>query len=127
MSIAGIGTDIVEIERLSQMSERALEKLKLRVLTPEEQQRYESMKFPIPYLAKRWAAKEAAAKALGTGIAQGVSFQDFQIDNSDSGAPILKVTGVAAQIAKSKNANFWHISLSDEKKYALAFVTLSSN
>ena len=101
MSIAGIGTDIVEIERLFQMSERALEKLKLRVLTPEEQQCYESMKFPIPYLAKRWAAKEAAAKALGTGIAQGVSFQDFQIDNSDSGAPILKVTGVAAQIAES--------------------------
>lgn len=127
MSIVGIGTDIVEIERLTQMPEKALHKLMLRVLTSEEQLRYQSLKFPIPYLAKRWAAKEAAAKALGTGIAKGVSFQDFQINNGSDGEPSLAVTGKAAEIAASKHAAQWHISLSDEKKYALAFVTLSSN
>lgn len=127
MSIVGIGTDIVEIERLSQMSDKALSKLMLRVLTPDEQLRYQSMKFPIPYLAKRWAAKEAAAKALGTGIAKGVSFQDFQIDNTEQGQPFLIVKGEAAKFADEKQGKRWHISISDEKQYALAFVTLSTD
>ncbi len=77
MSVLGIGTDIVDITRLEKMSDVVRAKLARRVLTDIEYEHYSNLKFPIPYLAKRWAGKEAAAKALGTGIAEGVSFSIF--------------------------------------------------
>lgn len=126
MSVKGIGTDIVDIERLVGFSGPALAKLAKRVLTDEELIRYNNMNFPIPFLAKRWAAKEAAAKALGTGIAAGISFQHIQINNLDSGQPVLVFSGEALKRAKSLSASSWHVSLSDEKKYATAFVVLSA-
>ena len=79
MSVVGIGTDIIEISRIENMSIKVRDKLALRVLTPMEHQKYQSLANPSLYLAKRWAGKEAASKALGTGIANGVSFQHFEI------------------------------------------------
>ena len=125
MSVVGIGTDIVEIARLEKMPEAALSKLVLRVLTPTEQAQYQQLKHPIPYLAKRWAGKEAAAKALGTGIAAGVSFQHIEIQSLASGQPILVFTDVALAKAQALQGKSWHISLSDEKTYATAFVVIS--
>ncbi|GAA6204220.1 MULTISPECIES: holo-ACP synthase [Thalassotalea] len=125
MSVVGIGNDIVQIKRLAAMNEQALERLALRILTPNEYRYYKTLKFHISYLAKRWAGKEAAAKALGTGIAEGVSFQHFEIASLASGQPQLILTEVALNKAKSLQANSWHISLSDEKDYATAFVVLS--
>ncbi len=125
MSVVGIGTDIVEIARLEQMPQAALAKLALRVLTPSEQEQYQQLKHPIPYLAKRWAGKEAAAKALGTGIAAGVSFQHIEIQSLASGQPILVFTDVALAKAQALQGKSWHISLSDEKTYATAFVVIS--
>ena len=125
MSVVGVGTDIIEINRLEQMKTAAREKLAQRVLTSTELQIYQQHHHAIAYLAKRWAAKEAAAKALGTGIAKGVSFQHFVISNTEAGQPILTLTGQALALAKQLGANHWHISLSDEAQYATAFVVLS--
>jgi len=125
MSVVGIGTDIIEISRLAKMKNTALDKLALRVLTPAEHQHYLQLKFKMPYLAKRWAGKEAAAKALGTGIAAGVSFQHFEIQSLNSGQPILVLSDLALEKATLLGATSWHISLSDEKEYATAFVVLS--
>lgn len=126
MSVVGIGTDIVQISRLEKMPEKVLNSLAKRVLTPEELVVFNELKFKIPFLAKRWAGKEAAAKALGTGIADGVSFQHMQINSLASGQPILALSDVALTKAKGLGAKSWHISLSDEIEYATAFVVLSS-
>lgn len=125
MSVVGIGTDIIEIDRLSSMSDKAQDKLARRVLTPVEHKQYLSLKFPLPFLAKRWAGKEATAKALGTGIAAGVSFQHIEIVNMASGKPVLTLTDVALAKAHELGAKSWHISLADETQYATAFVVLS--
>lgn len=125
MSVIGIGTDIVDITRLKNMSEKALDKLAIRVLTSQEYKHYHTLKFNIPYLAKRWAGKEAAVKALGTGIASGVSFQHVEITSLASGQPQLHFSHQALQIAESLGAKSYHISLSDETVYATAFVVLS--
>jgi len=128
MSVVGIGTDIVEISRLADMSNDAKNRLVNRILTNDEQVKYQSLNSNTQnaFLAKRWAAKEAAAKSLGTGIADGVSFQHIEIKSLPSGKPELILTGRALEIAKSLTATSWHISLSDEKKYATAFVVLSN-
>jgi len=126
MSVVGIGTDILEISRLAHMSDAALAKLAKRVLTTNELLKYQQLKFNMPFLAKRWAGKEATAKALGTGIASGVSFQHIEIQSLESGQPVLKLSDVALDKATALGAISWHISLSDEAHYATAFVVLSS-
>ncbi|WP_159818620.1 holo-ACP synthase [Colwellia sp. 20A7] len=130
MPVIGIGTDIVEISRIAKMSDNTRERLAKRVLTPNEYERFSTMNLnsvnnAVSYLAKRWAGKEAAAKALGTGIASGVSFQHIEIVTLESGQPTLILSNRALEIALSKKSKYWHISLADEKLYATAFVTLS--
>ena len=126
MSVVGIGTDIIEISRIEKMALNVRDRLALRVLTPMEYEKYQSLKNPALYLAKRWAGKEAASKALGTGIANGVSFQHFEIKTLDSGQPKLVLNNRAEELAYSLGAKTWHISLSDETLYATAFVVLSA-
>jgi holo-[acyl-carrier protein] synthase len=130
MPIVGIGTDIVEISRIANMTDITRERLAKRVLTPNEYQCFcsknlHSTASAASYLAKRWAGKEAAAKALGTGIANGVSFQHIEIKTLESGQPVLELSSRALELAQSLKANYWHISLADEKLFATAFVTLS--
>ena len=125
MSVVGIGTDIVNVSRIVNMADGAKQKLAKRVLTPQEQIVYQQSKQADAFLAKRWAAKEAAAKALGTGIAAGVSFQHIEIINLPSGQPTLTFSKQALLIAQEKGATTWHVSLSDEALYATAFVVLS--
>jgi holo-[acyl-carrier protein] synthase len=125
LSVIGIGTDIVDIRRIAKMSDSAQQRLAVRILTSNEYQHYLTLKQPERFLAKRWAGKEAAAKALGTGIANGVSFQHFNIVSLASGQPTLELSLQALTLAEALGANTWHISLSDEIKYATAFVVLS--
>jgi holo-[acyl-carrier protein] synthase len=125
LSVVGIGTDIVDIRRIAKMSSNAQQRLAKRILTDNEYQHYLTLKQPERFLAKRWAGKEAAAKALGTGIANGVSFQHFEIVSLASGQPTLELTLQALSLANKLKASSWHISLSDEVKYATAFVVLS--
>mgnify|MGYP005990126567 CR=1 FL=1 len=125
MSVVGIGNDIIDISRIENMADAAKNKLAIRVLTGREYEHYLSIKNADRYLAKRWAGKEAAAKSLGTGIASGVSFQNFDIVSMPSGQPTLVISGKALEIAKQLGAQSFHISMSDEKQYATAFVVLS--
>ena len=125
MSVVGIGNDIIDISRIENMADAAKNKLAIRVLTGREYEHYLSIKNADRYLAKRWAGKEAAAKSLGTGIASGVSFQNFDIVSMPSGQPTLVISGKALEIAKQLGAQSFHISMSDEKQYATAFVVVS--
>lgn len=127
MAIVGMGTDLVEIERIEQALARNGSRFAARLLTESERQVMATIAHPHFYLAKRFAAKEAAAKALGTGIAEGVSFQDFEISNRESGQPQLHLRGRAAEIAASLGVCRNWLSLTDEKRYAMATVILESD
>ncbi|SBS35074.1 Holo-[acyl-carrier-protein] synthase [Marinomonas aquimarina] len=124
--ILGIGTDIVEIERIAASIERLGERFVDRILTPSEREQFAQLNNvrAAAFLAKRFAAKEAAVKALGTGIGSGVSFQHFTVVNLPSGKPTLEVDeSIQGTLGRSVQ---WHLSLSDEQQFALAFVTLEA-
>ena len=123
MAIA-IGTDIVEIARLQDTVSRQGIKFVRRILCVNEQEQYQLKSTSTAFLAKRFAAKEAIAKALGTGIGNGVSFQDIEIFNNHKGAPQVKLTGGAAEVLKALGGTRVLLSLSDEKDYALAFAMI---
>lgn len=126
MTIA-IGTDILEIERLESALSRLGEKFIARILTPAERVRFDEIvddRSQLNFLAKRWCAKEAIAKALGTGIAKGVGWQQIEVLNQQSGAPTVLLTGAALQTLNDLGASKALISLSDERHYCVAFCTL---
>ena len=125
MSIKGIGTDIVSVQRIATVLARN-PNLALRVLTAQEYQRFQQHAKPAAFLAKRWAAKEAAAKALGTGIGR-VSFQHIHIGRTSAGQPTLQFTEWAQSRANELGVDEAHLSLSDERDYAIAYVILSAN
>ncbi len=125
--IIGIGTDLVEIARIHQSIEKLGERFVDRILTAAEKQRWleiSNQEKASAYVAKRFAAKEAAVKAIGTGIGSGVSFQHFSVTNMPSGQPILTVDDTIA--ARYDVPVTWHLSLTDEKAYAQAFVIIES-
>ncbi|MDV7105177.1 holo-ACP synthase [Vibrio sp. TH_r3] len=126
MAIVGLGTDIAEIERIEKALARNSHAFAERILSVSELQTYSTHKQQGRYLAKRFAAKEAAAKALGTGIAHGVTFHDFVVSNDDNGKPILVLCNKAQQIAQSKQVASIHLSISDERHYAVATVVMES-
>lgn len=126
MAIVGLGTDIVEIDRIAAQVDRLGDKLARRVLTDAELAIFQGSSQPARYLAKRFAAKEAAAKALGTGIGRGVSFQHIHIGNNVDGAPTIAFSEGAAARMQQLNAVVGHISIADEKRYAVATVILET-
>ncbi|MCG7585623.1 holo-ACP synthase [Photobacterium sp. OFAV2-7] len=126
MAILGLGTDIADIERVEKVLARSGDAFAERVLSPSEQAIFHSLKLKGRYLAKRFAVKEAASKALGTGIACGVSFHDFTVSNDERGKPILTLSGKAAELAEAMGATHVHLTIADEKKYAVATVILES-
>ena len=87
-----MGTDILKIERVDEVMARLGEKFMQRILTEQEQAEYRASTQGNRLLAKRFAAKEAVAKALGTGIGRGVSWQDIQIEHDDNGAPLVSLS-----------------------------------
>lgn len=124
--IIGVGTDLVDIARIAQSIDRLGERFIDRILTTDEKQRWSeigNLDQANAYVAKRFAAKEAAVKALGTGIGLGVSFQHFSVSNLSTGQPVLTVD--ASILARYDFPLAWHLSLTDEKAYAQAFVILS--
>lgn len=124
--IVGLGTDIAEIERIEKALARSGRAFAERILTPQELTQFDGVKQQGRYLAKRFAAKEAASKALGTGIAHGVSFQDFAISNDDNGKPLLSLSGKAAELAQRSQVASVHLTISDERHYAVATVILEA-
>ena len=122
----GLGTDIVEIARIASQLDKS-QRLAKRVLTLTEMHVFNTHKFPERFLAKRFAAKEAAVKALGTGIGSGVSFQNMEVVNLSSGQPTLVFSGRFAELCQKHNISRSFISISDEQHYAIATVVLESN
>ena len=126
MPVVGIGTDIIEIARLEGQIARS-DKLAKRILTEAEFSIYAAHATPVRYLAKRFAAKEAAVKALGTGIGNGVGWQQIEVANSDMGQPVLSFSGYFAQLCEQRGINRSFVSISDEQHYAVATVLLECN
>jgi holo-[acyl-carrier protein] synthase len=120
-----IGTDIVEIKRIADVVERQGDKFVQRILCEPERQEYQRLNYDVSYLAKRFAAKEAVAKALGTGIGRGVSFQEILIVKNASGAPGVELSGGALQAMMALKGQQMLLSLSDERHYALAYAMLT--
>jgi len=121
--ILAIGSDLVSVDRIADALQRHGDRFAGRILTSREQQVYRVAPRPAAYLAKRFAIKEAASKALGTGIGA-ISWQDMETDNEIGGAPILRFSGAALRLFRNKGGSRVLVSVSDEKEMALAFVVL---
>ena len=117
--IKGIGIDIVEIARIEKALERTHGFAK-RILTPLELVQFNESKQPARFLAKRFAAKEAVVKALGTGIAKGVSWQHLEIVKEPSGRPSVVLRSVADRKATDLAITQWSLSYSDEQQFVVA-------
>ena len=128
--IVGIGSDIIDIRRIEKSLERFGERFVRHVFTEIERARAERRAGPAATYAKRFAAKEACAKALGTGMRRGVFWRDMGVVNVRSGQPTLALTGGAAtrlaEITPPGHACVLHLTLSDEPPYAQAFVVIEA-
>lgn len=136
--ILGVGIDIVEVERIRRVVERYGDRFLRRVYTPDELEqcgfvendalgRIAAVKQAVEKLAGRFAAKEAFLKALGTGLAQGLTWQHIAIARGNSGAPELMLRGRAAEIARSRSVESQHVSISHSGGSAVAIVILEGS
>ena len=123
MDVLSIGIDIVELRRIRAVYERHTRRFVERVYTPEERRRLEVLRDPIPYLAGRWAVKEAVFKVLGTGLSGGVTWHDVNVLRQPSGAPEARLSGKAAMWAEAMGLKRVLISISHGKEYAVAVAT----
>ncbi|MEQ4451073.1 holo-ACP synthase [Kosakonia sp. YIM B13605] len=126
MAILGLGTDIVEIARIEAVVARSGDRLAKRVLSDNEWALYQAHQQPVRFLAKRFAVKEAAAKALGTGIRNGLAFNQFEVFNDALGKPSLRLWDEAKRMAEQMGVRAMHVTLADERHYACATVIIES-
>ena len=124
--IYGVGTDIINIKRVEYILSKNKQGFVKRVLSEHEQALFANKGDSATYCAKRFAAKEAFAKALGTGIGQMVSFQDLTVRNNENGKPYFIPSEKLRLYLMDRNIKQAHLSLSDEKHNAVAFVILES-
>ena len=122
--IYGIGTDIVQVARMQDNLNRHGERFAERILAESEMARFLEHVKPAQFLAKRFAAKEATAKAFGTGFRDGLSLRHIVVVNDQHGRPELQYHEVAREWAEKYHISQSHLSLSDEPDYAVAFVVL---
>ncbi len=119
-----IGTDILRPERVDKVVQRLGDRFVRRILTPEEREEYAASPRPNNLLAKRFAAKEAVAKCLGTGIGRGISWQDIRILHDENGAPGVELSGGALRTAEALGGQRVLVSLADEEGCVIAFAAL---
>ena len=124
--IVGIGVDIAETARVEKLIAKYGQRFARRILTADELLEFDRRKHSSSYLATRFAAKEAVAKALGTGIGEQFGFHSIQVDNDAQGKPLLRFMDSAVDLIAGLNINSAMISLSDEKHYVVAMVVLES-
>jgi len=122
--IFGIGTDIVKVQRMSDSLTKHGNRFAQRILSDVEFEEFSSQHNQGAFLAKRFAAKEAAVKALGTGFRDGISMTHISVGHDDMGKPVLNFTHVAKKILQEKYITASHISIADEKDFAVAYVIL---
>ena len=124
--IFGIGTDIVEVTRIETSIAQFGDDFAKRILATSEFASYQQSQIKARFLAKRFAAKEAFSKALGTGLRAPATFQNIAVSHDDLGKPILILAAELQYFLNSKNIMQTHISISDEKNLAAAFVVLET-
>jgi len=128
--ILGIGSDLCDVGRIEKVIERHGERFIARIFTPAERARAERRANPVATYAKRFAAKEACAKALGTGLRNGVFWRDMGVVNLPSGRPTLKLTGGALARLKAITPEGFEaridLTITDEGPMAQAFVVISA-
>ena len=128
--IIGIGTDLANIERIEGTLARFGDRFRNRVFTDTEQNKAERRKDTAGTYAKRWAAKEACSKALGTGLRMGIAWKDMAVRNLKTGQPTMEVTGWAAerlmQMTPEGHEAIIHVSLTDDHPWAQAFVVIEA-
>ena len=125
--IFGIGTDIVEVARIEASISQFGDDFAKRILAVSELASYEKSTIKPRFLAKRFAAKEAFSKALGTGLRAPCTFQNIAVSHDDLGKPILVLADELQVFMTAKNITKTHISISDEKNLAAAFVVLEKS
>ena len=126
MSVVGIGVDVVECARIQNSLDRFGERFLKRVFTDGEINYSMSMKFPARHLAARFAAKEAASKAFGTGIGKSMGWRDIDVRKKPSGEPFLVLTGGAEQLAKERGVRNALITLSHTDQLGMAMIVLET-
>ncbi len=128
--ILGIGTDLANIERIQATLDRFGDRFRDRVFTEIEQAKAERRRDVAGTYAKRWAAKEACSKALGTGLRMGISWKDMAVTNLRSGQPRMHLTGWAAQrlaeMTPLGHEARIHVTLTDDHPWAQAFVIIEA-
>ena len=122
--IYGVGTDLIAIKRVERVLERYGERFARRILCEPELKRFHAHKQPIAYLAKRFAAKEAFTKALGTGIHAPANWHGVWVVNLKSGKPVLEFSSSLKAFLQERKFGKSHLSLTDEKEIASATVIL---
>ena len=130
MNIFGIGTDIINIKRLEKSLKKNGTRFKNKIFTNKEMIYCESKKNSSPYYAKRFAAKEAFVKALGTGFRRDITFKNIEVSNDNFGKPSIKIKGSVDSFLKKKIKNKKYkiyLSLSDDLPWAQATVIISYN
>lgn len=128
--ILGIGTDLANIERIQGTLNRFGDRFRNRVFTEVEQAKAEQRKDVAGTYAKRWAAKEACSKALGTGLSMGIAWRDMSVTNLKTGQPTMAVTGWAAErlatMTPEGHEAVIHVTLTDDHPWAQAFVVIEA-
>ncbi len=128
--ILGIGTDLANIERIAAVLARHGDRYRNRVFTETELAKAARRRDEAGTLAKRWAAKEACSKALGTGLAMGISWKDMAVQNLPSGQPTMTLTGWAAErlaaMTPPGHSAHIHVTLTDDHPWAQAFVVIEA-
>ncbi|GAA6162151.1 MULTISPECIES: holo-ACP synthase [Ruegeria] len=128
--ILGIGTDLANIERIQGTLDRFGDRFRNRVFTDTEQRKAERRHDTAGTYAKRWAAKEACSKALGTGLRMGIAWKDMAVTNLNTGQPVMHVTGWAAERLREMTPEgheaIIHVTLTDDHPWAQAFVVIEA-
>lgn len=122
--IYGIGVDLVTIARLQKLISRFDNKIARKLLTADEYMFYETRQSKATFLASRFAAKEAFAKALGTGFRNGLSLRHIEITADNLGKPVVKLHAVAQQLIDKLGISHYHVSISHEKEHVIAIIVL---
>ena len=128
--ILGIGTDLANIERIQGTLDRFGDRFRNRIFTADEQRKAENRKDVAGTYAKRWAAKEACSKALGTGLRMGIAWKDMSVTNLPTGQPVMRVTGWAKDrldaMTPPGNKAIIHVTLTDDHPWAQAMVVIEA-
>ena len=127
MSVLGVGYDLIELEQIRRVLGRFGERFLRRCYTEAEIEYCRRFRDPVPSLAARYAAKEAGSKALGTGIAHGVSWREIEVRRQPGHSPSLRFYGRARELAQGRGVRYAHVSLTHARQVAGAIVILEGD